>query len=153
VPPASSSFFACRQALLREVYAHAVLQDQPHIVRYHSAWEEQDRMIIQNEYCDRGSLAQQLDNYRTQGRSFTEVELCFVLKHVVSQPFIKAIKVLYPFPSYVLHSALEGWSQTQGYSAYRQKESSPFIPEDWFTWTSSRETFSSRRAMPQSPMQ
>ncbi len=41
-----------RQKLLREVYAHAVLDVQPHIVRYYSAWEEDDHMLIQNEFCD-----------------------------------------------------------------------------------------------------
>ena len=34
------------------MYAHAVLQEQTHVVRYHSAWEQDGHMIIQNEYCD-----------------------------------------------------------------------------------------------------
>lgn len=41
-----------RRTVLREVWAHAVLEVQPHIVRYYSAWEEDDKMLIQNEYCD-----------------------------------------------------------------------------------------------------
>ncbi|EPQ05126.1 Wee1-like protein kinase 2 [Myotis brandtii] len=43
-------------SVLHEVYAHAVLDHHPHVVRYYSAWVEDDHMIIHNEYCNGGSL-------------------------------------------------------------------------------------------------
>jgi wee1-like protein kinase len=38
-------------ASLREVCAHAVLGKHEHVVRYYSAWCEQDRMVIQTGTC------------------------------------------------------------------------------------------------------
>lgn len=37
---------------MREVYAHAVLGKNLHVVRYYSAWAEDGHMLIQNEYCE-----------------------------------------------------------------------------------------------------
>jgi wee1-like protein kinase len=56
-PKIVSSFHAIldfnpRSQLIREVQAHANIKNQEHIVRYFSAWEEDDHMLIQNEYCD-----------------------------------------------------------------------------------------------------
>lgn len=48
----------------KEVCAHAVLVKHSHIVQYYSAWAEQDRMLIQNEYCNGGSLAEFLDSLK-----------------------------------------------------------------------------------------
>ena len=75
-------FTPCRQRVLKEVYAHAVIETQPYIVRYHSAWEEDNHMLIQNEYCDGGSLNDTVDRYKQRGQSFEEAELVRILKHV-----------------------------------------------------------------------
>lgn len=41
---------------MNEVYAHAVLGKHQHVVRYYSAWAEDDYMYIQNEYCNGKNL-------------------------------------------------------------------------------------------------
>ncbi|KAL4712144.1 hypothetical protein ACJJTC_011005 [Scirpophaga incertulas] len=65
------------RAALTEVYAHAALGKHPHVVRYHSAWAEDDRMIIQNEFCDGGSLQQKIEN-----SPLAESELLLLLAHI-----------------------------------------------------------------------
>ncbi|KAH3728006.1 wee1-like protein kinase 1-A isoform X2 [Dreissena polymorpha] len=64
---------------MNEVYAHAVLGKHPHVVRYYSAWAEEDHMFIQNEYCNGGSLAEYVEDHRRTGQHFSEVELTQIL--------------------------------------------------------------------------
>ncbi|XP_041970519.1 wee1-like protein kinase [Aricia agestis] len=68
---------AAERAALTEVYAHAALGKHPHLVRYYSAWAEDDHMIIQSEYCDGGSLQELLER-----GALPEPELLLVLAHV-----------------------------------------------------------------------
>ncbi|KAL0968514.1 hypothetical protein UPYG_G00267870 [Umbra pygmaea] len=66
---------ANEQLALKEVYAHAVLGYHPHVVRYYSAWAEEDHMIIQNEYCDGGSLHDAIVEKEAHRELFSELEL------------------------------------------------------------------------------
>lgn len=63
------------QNAMREVYAHAVLGKNPHVVRYYSAWAEDGHMLIQNEYCEGGSLADLIERNKKSSEVMGEGEL------------------------------------------------------------------------------
>lgn len=67
---------------LNEVHAHAVLGKHQHVVRYYSAWAEDNHMIIQNEYCNGGSLADAITNLQIEKKTFSEQELRQLLLQV-----------------------------------------------------------------------
>lgn len=71
-----------RRVARNEVYAHAVVGKHPHIVRYYSAWAEGGHLYIQNEFCDGGSLAEEISTHQKRGTKFTEAELKDILKQV-----------------------------------------------------------------------
>lgn len=73
-PVAGSAF---EKTSLNEVYAHAVLGKHDNVVRYYSAWAENNHMLIQNEYCNGGSLQTLL-----QKRILNEAELKILLLHI-----------------------------------------------------------------------
>ncbi|XP_044802908.2 wee1-like protein kinase 2 isoform X3 [Bubalus bubalis] len=67
---------------MHEVYAHAVLGHHPHVVRYYSAWAEDDYMIIQNEYCNGGSLQAAVTENAKSGNHFPEPRLKDILLQI-----------------------------------------------------------------------
>lgn len=80
--------------------AHAVLGAHPHLVRYYSAWAENNHMIIQNEYCNGklklpswltyqlscefsgGNLSSKIAQNKAEGKVFSENELNKLVRHV-----------------------------------------------------------------------
>uniref|UniRef100_A0A8C0VWD8 Wee1-like protein kinase 2 n=1 Tax=Castor canadensis TaxID=51338 RepID=A0A8C0VWD8_CASCN len=67
---------------LHEVYAHAVLGHHPHVVRYYSSWTEDDHVIIQNEYCNGGSLQVSISENAKSGNNFQEPKLKDILLQI-----------------------------------------------------------------------
>ena len=58
---------------LNEVHAHAVLSKNKYIVRYYSAWIENSKIIIQNEYCNCGDLAKEIEEKIQKNTYFDEM--------------------------------------------------------------------------------
>jgi wee1-like protein kinase len=68
------------------VWAHAVLGQHPHVVRYYSAWAENGHMIIQNEFCNSGTLEELIRSNQQNNVTVIEPQLkstllqvCFIL--------------------------------------------------------------------------
>jgi len=67
---------------MNEVFAHAALIKHKHVVRYYNSWVEKGSVYIQNEFCEGGSLQSQIEEYRINGRRFSEPELRKMTAHV-----------------------------------------------------------------------
>ena len=55
---------------MNEVFAHAALMKNKHVLRYYNSWVERGQIFIQNEFCDGGSLDQKLSDARKDGQVF-----------------------------------------------------------------------------------
>jgi len=58
----------------------AAITEHAHIVRYYFAWEEDDRLYIQTELCEGGSL----EDLLKAGKRFSEEELLYIINQVAS---------------------------------------------------------------------
>ncbi|CAG0882568.1 unnamed protein product [Cyprideis torosa] len=79
--PVSGTSFA--YAAWNEIHAHGVLGTHPHLVRYFSSWVEDDRVIIQTEFCNGGSLYHEMEKRRAEGRWFSEYEVRTIMLHIL----------------------------------------------------------------------
>jgi wee1-like protein kinase len=75
-------FFRSRRSALNEVWAHAVLGQHPHVVRYYSAWAENGHMIIQNEFCNAGTLEELIQANHQNNVVISELQLKSTLLQV-----------------------------------------------------------------------
>ena len=69
---------------LNEVWAHAALNQHRNIVTYFSAWAEDGHVIIQREFCNRGSLADIIHKNRKKGLKFSQSELKSALFQMIN---------------------------------------------------------------------
>lgn len=67
---------------MNEVFAHAALIKHKNVVRYYNSWVEKGSVYIQNEFCEGGSLQRQIEEFRINGRRFSEQELRKIMAHV-----------------------------------------------------------------------
>ena len=74
---------------MNEVFAHSALIKHKHVVRYYNSWVENGRVYIQNEYCEGGSLAAKIQEFRMTGKRFTEAELKRILLHLAKGMYFK----------------------------------------------------------------
>jgi len=63
------------RSALNEVWAHAVLGQHPHVVRYYSAWAENGHMIIQNEFCNAGTMEELIRTNQQNNIAVSEQQL------------------------------------------------------------------------------
>ncbi|KAF0873318.1 wee1-like protein kinase 2 [Crocuta crocuta] len=113
---------------LHEVYAHAVLGHHPHVVRYYSAWAEDDHMIIQNEYCNGGSLQAAISENTKSGNHFQEPKLKDILLQI-------SLGLKYIHNSGMVHLDIK---PSNIFICHKMQSDSPVAPEeieneaDWF---------------------
>merc|ERR1712013_601739 len=69
---------------MREVLAHATLNNHQHVVRHYNSWVEEGRLFIQNEFCEGGSLEDKIIEKRLSGERFSEEELKKILRHTLA---------------------------------------------------------------------
>jgi len=75
---------ACRErAIMNEIFANAALMKHKHVVRYYTSWVENNVVYIQCEYCEGGSLADDIAKRREQNKPYTESELRTIATHLV----------------------------------------------------------------------
>ncbi|XP_011357776.1 wee1-like protein kinase 2 [Pteropus vampyrus] len=113
---------------LHEVYAHAVLGHHPHVVRYYSAWVEDEHMIIQNEYCNGGSLQAAISENIKSGNHFKELTLKDILLQI-------SLGLKYIHNSGMVHLDIK---PSNIFICHKMQRDSPAVPEeteneaDWF---------------------
>ncbi|XP_055979884.1 wee1-like protein kinase 2 [Sorex fumeus] len=113
---------------LHEVYAHAVLGHHPHVVRYYSSWIEDGHLIIQNEYCNGGSLQAAISENTKTGNHFPEPRLKDILLQI-------SLGLKYIHSSGMVHLDIK---PSNIFICHKMQTDSPAAPEenehedDWF---------------------